>query len=142
MQTTSSTTKVCQAYPYFPSFPPLYLYLKNLFLNYVFIFGCAESSLLHVGFLQLWQVEATLQLQCAGFSLQLLLLQSTSFRHMGFSSCGTQAQLPQGMWNRPRSRTEPAPLALQSEFLTRLNLLFSLELHAKPPYTWSTLIIS
>ena len=32
-------------------------------------------------------------LRCAGFSLQwLLLLQSTGSRHMGFSSCGTQAQ--------------------------------------------------
>ena len=32
-------------------------------------------------------------LQCAGFSLQwLLLLQSTGSRHTGFSSCGTWAQ--------------------------------------------------
>ena len=32
-------------------------------------------------------------LQCTGFSLQwFLLLQSTGFRHAGFSSCGTQAQ--------------------------------------------------
>ena len=31
-------------------------------------------------------------LRCAGFSLQwLLLLQSTGSRHVGFSSCGTQA---------------------------------------------------
>ena len=32
-------------------------------------------------------------LQCAGFSLQwLLLLQSMGSRHVGFSSCGTWAQ--------------------------------------------------
>ena len=32
-------------------------------------------------------------LQCAGFSLQwLLLLQSTGSRHAGFRRCGTQAQ--------------------------------------------------
>ena len=32
-------------------------------------------------------------LRCAGFSLRwLLFLQSTGFRRVGFSSCGTQAQ--------------------------------------------------
>ena len=47
----------------------------NLFI-YLFIFGCVVSSL-----------------RCVGFSLQwLLLLQSVGSRHVGFSSCGTQAQ--------------------------------------------------
>ena len=41
---------------------------------YLFIFGCSESSLLNSGFLQLQQAGATLQLQCAGFSLLWLLL--------------------------------------------------------------------
>ena len=37
--------------------------------------------------------EGYSSLQCAGFSLQwLLLLQSTGSRRMGFSSCGTWAQ--------------------------------------------------
>ena len=36
--------------------------------------GCAGSSLLRAGFLQLWRVGATLKLWCVGFSLQWLLL--------------------------------------------------------------------
>ena len=37
--------------------------------------------------------EGYSSLRCMGFSLRwLLLLQSTGSRHLGFSSCGTQAQ--------------------------------------------------
>ena len=51
------------------------------FYFYVFIWGCTGSSLLCVGFLQLRQARASLQLQCSGFSLQwLLLLESTGLR--------------------------------------------------------------
>ena len=46
------------------SWPQLILQFFNLF-----ILGCSESSLLRVGFLQLWLVGATLQFQCTGFSL-------------------------------------------------------------------------
>ena len=54
------------------------------FFNKLFIFVCFGSSLLIAGFLQL---------QCAGFSLQwLLLLCSTGSGHAGFSSCGAWAQ--------------------------------------------------
>ena len=49
----------------------MYLFLKN--------FGCAGSSLLCVGFLQLWRAGATL-LWCVSFSLG------------GFSCCGAQAR--------------------------------------------------
>ena len=38
--------------------------------------------------------------------------------HMGFSSCGTQAELPQGMWDLPRAGMEPKPPALADRFLT------------------------
>ena len=46
-------------------------------LFYFFTFGCAGSLLLHVGFLWLWRVGATLKLWCAGLLQWLLLLQST-----------------------------------------------------------------
>ena len=67
----------------------IYIFLINLFiyfwLHWVFV---AEHGLSLVvvsgGYSSLW---------CAGFSLQwLLLLRSTGSRHVGFSSCGTQAQ--------------------------------------------------
>ena len=63
-----------------------------------FFFGCAGSSRLSVGFLRLWRVEATLQLQLA--------------------SCGTQAQLPHDMWNFPGSGIEPVSPALAGRLLT------------------------
>ena len=89
-------------------------------------------------FLRLWQVGATLQLPCAGFSLQwLLLLQSMSSRVLGsvlvapgLSSCGTwalecklngcgaQAWLLCGMWDLPRSGIEPMSPALTGRFVT------------------------
>ena len=56
---------------------------KSIFLfifKYLFIFGCAGSSLLLPGLLQ-QRAEATLQLKCMGFSLQWpLSLHSTSSR--------------------------------------------------------------
>ena len=99
------------------------------------IFGCAGSSLLHMGFLQLWRAGATLQLRCKGFSLWGLLLCSKVLGCTGFSSRGTWAQqlgpegseaqahqlwpqLPHGMWELFRSRIELVSLALQSRFLT------------------------
>ena len=38
--------------------------------------------------------------------------------YIGFSSCGTWAQLPHGMWNLPRPGIEPVSLALGGGFLT------------------------
>ena len=53
-------------------------------------------------------------LQCAGFSLQwLLLLQS-----MGSIVNGAQSQLLRGMWNLPRPGIEPMPPALAGRFFT------------------------
>ena len=52
--------------------------ISSTFFFFSTLFGCTESLLLRVGFLQLWQVGATLQLWCTDFSLQwLLLLEST-----------------------------------------------------------------
>ena len=58
-------------------------------------------------------------LRCAGFSLRWpLLLRSTGSRHVGFSSCGTQALLLRGMWDLPRPGLEPVSAALAGRFLT------------------------
>ena len=51
---------------------PLFFFNINLFI-YLFIFGCVGSSLLCVGFLQLWRVGATLRCgaqasHCSDFS--------------------------------------------------------------------------
>ena len=61
----------------------LYIYIYPLWflLLFIFIFGQAGSLLLFVSFFKLQQAEATLQLWCADFSLQwLLLLQSMGSR--------------------------------------------------------------
>ena len=64
------------------------------FLNsFVYFHGCTGSLQLCMGFLQLWQAEAALQLLCGGLSfLWFLLLQSTGSRLMGFSSHSVWAQ--------------------------------------------------
>ena len=48
----------------------------------------------------------------------LLLLLSTVSRHVGFSSCGTWAQLPCGAWNFPGPRIKPMSPTLPGRFLT------------------------
>ena len=71
-------------------------------------------------------------LQCAGFSLQwLLLLRSMGSRRVGFSSCGTwallerrlsscgaRAYLLRGMWDLPGPGLEPVSPALAGRFST------------------------
>ena len=63
----------------------LFIYLFIYFwLCWVFVAACGLSLVAASGGYSLWQ--------CAGFSLQwLLLLQSMGSRHMGFSSCSTRA---------------------------------------------------
>ena len=84
----------------------LYLFICHFFFNtwwycskWLFllidwlVFGCIRSSLLHAGFSLVAAWEGYSLLRWAGFSLWwLLLLWSTGSRHVGFSSCGTQAQ--------------------------------------------------
>ena len=48
----------------------------------------------------------------------LLQLQSMSFRHAGFSSCGAGAQLLHSMWTLPRPGIEPVSPALAGIFLS------------------------
>ena len=64
----------------------------------------------------------TLVVASPGFSLLWLpLLQSsgfTGFRFLGLSSCGSQAQLPHGIWNLPGPGIEPVSPPLAGGFLT------------------------
>ena len=82
-------------------------------------------------FLQLQRVGATLQLLCAGFSLQwLLLLWSSGSRACRLSgwgfrtlehrlrSCGTRAQLLHSMWDLPGTGIKPVSPALAGRFFT------------------------
>ena len=71
-----------------------YIFFKNLFILFIYYFW------LHWVFVAARRLSLAAAsggyslLQCAGFSLQwLLLLQSTGSRHMGFSSCGSWASV-------------------------------------------------
>ena len=65
--------------------------LKNLKKKCIFIFGCAGSSSLCLGFVLLQQAGTALWLQHTGFSLQwLLLLRNVGCRVWGLSSCGAR----------------------------------------------------
>ena len=108
--------------------------LCHTFLKKVILFIYFWVCLVFVAawaFLQLWGAEATLQLQCTGFSLRwLLLLRSTGNRTCGFSSCNSQflkhslnscgswAQLLCSLWSLPGSGTEPVSPALPGGFFT------------------------
>ena len=100
----------------------IYLFIYS-WLHWVFV--AARGLSLHVA------SRGYSSLQCAGFSLQwLLLLQSTGSRHAGFSSCGlraperrgsscgARAQLLRGMWDLPGPGLEPVFPALAGGFLT------------------------
>ena len=89
----------------------LCLLKQEYFLKFFsfFLFGCIGSSLLRVGFLQLWPVGATLHCgarasDCSGFSCcgapALGVRASVVVAH-GLSSCGARAQLLRGMWDLP-----------------------------------------
>ena len=113
-----------------------FFFLINLL--YLFIFGCAGSSLLREGFLQLGRAGATLHCgaqasHCGGFSCcgarSLGAWASVVVAH-GLSSCSSQAlerrlssrgawaQLLHGMWDRPGPGLEPVSPALAGVFLT------------------------
>ena len=83
--------------------------------SFVFLIlgGCAGSSLLCSGFLQLWRAGTTLWLWYMGFSWWLLL-----FRWVGFSSCGIPVQLPCGMWHLPGPGVKPISPSLTGRVLT------------------------
>ena len=80
-------------------------YLFICLFIYLFIFGCVGSSLLSMGFLQLWQEGATLRRSawtshCSGFSCcgaWALGTQPSVVVTCELSSCGARAQLLRGM---------------------------------------------
>ena len=83
--------------------------LLYLFYSFIHLFlpawglcccSWAFSSSREWGLFSSWGARAC---HCGGFSL----LQSTSSRHIGFSSCGLPVQLLHSMWNLPGSGSEP-----------------------------------
>ena len=71
---------------------PLLFFLINLFILFIY-FWLHWVFIAVRGFSLVALSGGCSSLQCAGFSLQwLLLLQSTGSRHVGFSSCGMWAQ--------------------------------------------------
>ena len=100
-----------------------FLKIKNhrifLFI-YVFVYSGLRWAFVALAGLPLVVVNGSRTLlRCVGFSLKrLLLLWSTGSRHAGFSSCGTQAQLPCSILDFPRPGIELVFLALQGRFLT------------------------
>ena len=105
---------------------------------FVFIFGCAESLLLCMAFLQLRRVGASLPCgaqasRCDGFSgcgAQAVVAWASEVAAYGLSrcssqvlksrlsSCGTWTQSPCSMRNLPRPGIEPLFLALGGKFLS------------------------
>ena len=83
-----------------------FFFFLIILLIYLFLAVLGSSSLC-VGFLQL-PAGATLPCSAQGFLLQRLhLLWSLGSGHMGFSSCGTQAQLSHGIWDLPGPESNP-----------------------------------
>ena len=67
--------------------------LKKLFILFIFYFWLHWVFVAVCGLSLVAASGGYSSLRCAGSSLQwLLLLQSTGSRHVGFSSCGMQAQ--------------------------------------------------
>ena len=90
-------------------------FVRNLFIYFqlLWVFVAAHGLSLVAasgGYSLLW---------CTGFSVQWLHpLPSMGYRHMGFSSCGTRAQLLRSMWDLPEPGIEPVSPALAGGLLT------------------------
>ena len=90
-------------------------YLLVLLKNYLFIFGCARSSLLQglfsgcteQGLLSGCGVRVS---HCYGFSCCTFW----TLGCLGFNSCGSWTQLPNSMWNLPFQGFSPCPLQWQA----------------------------
>ena len=97
----------------FPSIRQYFFPMSRLFASGS-IFGCAGSSLLHVGFLQLGQAVVVHEFLIVVASL----VAEHRFQAHGLSSCGVQAQLPHGMQNLPGPGIKPMFPTLADKFLT------------------------
>ena len=139
-QTRNLTSVPCTARQILNTGPPRKPY-SIFFLNFhncIYFWLCWVFVAVQA-FLQLWQSAALLQLQCAGFSLQwLLLLGSTGSRalrlqqlqHMGSVVVAPRLQstglVAPWMWDLSRPGIEPMSPELAGEF-------FSTEPQGKPP---------
>ena len=101
----------------------LFMYICMYVCMYVCI-GCVGSSLLCVGFLQLWRAGATLccgaqASHCSGFFCCGAVLQARRLQQLWLVGSRAQAQqLLRGMWDLPRPGLEPVSPALAGGFLT------------------------
>ena len=78
-----------------------FVFFINLF---IYLFMAAWVFVAASGFSLVAASGGYSSLWCTGFSLRgLLLLQNTGSRCVGFSSCGTRAQLLRGMWEIGRA---------------------------------------
>ena len=85
---------------------------------YLFIYGCVGSSFLCEGFLQLWQVGATLHRGVQAPHRQGLSLRSTGSRRAG-SAVAVHGPKPlRSMWDPPRPGPEPTSPALAGRLST------------------------
>ena len=120
-----SISFVCFSFLIVFSFSLPFLKVKKCIYLFI-IFGCAGSSLLGAGFLQLQQAGAILQLCCTSLWLRwLLLLYIMGSRASGLSSFSTLAQqlrlvglVAPCMWNIPGPRIKPVSPVLASRFST------------------------
>ena len=98
--------------------------LSLLNFIYLFIYGCAGSSFLCEGFLQLWQVGATLHRSAwashyrGPLTIAASLVAEHRLQTRRLSNCGSRAQLLRSMWDLPRPGLEPVSPALAGGFLT------------------------
>ena len=95
----------------------------DFFFQILFIYGCAGSSLLPAGFLQLWRAQILSSCSvrvshCSGFSY----CRAQALGHAGFSSCGFQAQLLCSMWDLPKPGIKPMSPELAGGFFTAVPL--------------------
>lgn len=93
-----------------------YFFLSQF--DFLLIFGYGQSSMLHLGFLQLQQAQASLN---GGFSsslAQALSSRASAVTTIGLSSCGIQALLLHGMWGLPEQGSNQCPWHCKCKFLT------------------------
>ena len=124
---------------YFLTPPVGNLFFLNL-INFFFS-GCPGSWVLHMCFLQLWQVRTTVRcsvkashccdMSCCG--TRASGMQASAMQH-GLSSCGACASLLQGMWNLPGLGIESLSPALTSGFLS--TMLYTVSKNMTRSWLW------
>ena len=84
-------------------------------------------------------LQTTFWLWCTGFSLRgLSCCGVLALGCTGFSSCGTLAWLPHGMWDLPGPEIDPMSRALAGRFLTTEPPGMPNEVSTKAPKQWDS----